>query len=168
MSNYSKTYRVGLVGSGGIARAHGTACQALDGADLTAICDVSQDALDRYGEQFGVPNRYLNLDEMLEDANLDIAILSNWGAVHAETGIQIAKSQKVRAILCEKPFTNNAAEARQMVAAAKENGILLAEAFKFRHHPNAPQGEGVGGFGCNRRCADTSQHVLFGRQRCRS
>jgi predicted dehydrogenase len=52
MSDYSKTYRVGLVGSGGIARAHGTACQALDGADLTAICDVSQDALDRYGEQF--------------------------------------------------------------------------------------------------------------------
>ena len=81
MSNYSKTYRVGLVGSGGIARAHGTACQALDGADLTAICDVSQDALDRYGEQFGVPNRYLNLDEMLEDANLDIAIICNWGAV---------------------------------------------------------------------------------------
>ena len=86
MSNYSKTYRVGLVGSGGIARAHGTACQALDGADLTAICDVSQDALDRYGEQFGVPNRYLDLDDMLEDANLDIAILCNWGAVHAETG----------------------------------------------------------------------------------
>ena len=135
MSNYSKTYRVGLVGSGGIARAHGTACQALDGADLTAICDVSQDALDRYGEQFGVPNRYLDLDDMLEDANLDIAILCNWGAVHAATGVQIAKSRQVRAILCEKPFTNNAAEARQMVAAAKENGILLAEAFKFRHHP---------------------------------
>ena len=135
MSDYSKTYRVGLVGSGGIARAHGTACQALDGADLTAICDVSQEALDRYGEQFGVTNRYLDLDDMLEDANLDIAILCNWGAVHAETGIQIAKSRKVRAILCEKPFTNNAAEARQMVAAAEENGILLAEAFKFRHHP---------------------------------
>ena len=69
MSNYSKTYRVGLVGSGGIARAHGTACQALDGADLSAICDVSQEALDRYGEQFGVTNRYLDLDDMLEDAN---------------------------------------------------------------------------------------------------
>ena len=68
--------------------------KALDGADLTAICDVSQDALDRYGEQFGVTNRYLDLDDMLEEANLDIAILCNWGAVHAETGIQIAKSRK--------------------------------------------------------------------------
>ena len=86
MSNYSKTYRVGLVGSGGIARAHGTACQALDGADLTAICDVSQDALDRYGEQFGVTNRYLDLDDMLEDANLDIAILCNLGCCPRRDG----------------------------------------------------------------------------------
>ncbi|MCZ6676987.1 MAG: Gfo/Idh/MocA family oxidoreductase [Candidatus Poribacteria bacterium] len=129
------TYRVGLVGSGGIARAHGNACKAVDCAELSAICDVSEEALNRYGEEFGVANRYLDLDEMLQTENLDIAIICNWGAYHAETGIQISKSRQVKAILCEKPFTSTAAEAEQMVAAARENGILLAEAFKFRHHP---------------------------------
>lgn len=128
-------YRIGIVGTGGIARAHGTACQQVDCAQIAAIYDVSQEAVNRYGDQFEVANRYTDLDEMLNEENLDIAIICTWGAFHAEVGIQIANSQRVRAILCEKPFTDNAAQAEQMVAAAKANGVLLAEAFKFRHHP---------------------------------
>ena len=129
------TYRIGIVGTGGIARAHGRACQELECAELCSICDVSAEALNRYGDEFGVASRYLDLDEMLAAENLDIAIICTWGACHAEVGIQLANSRKVKAILCEKPFTSTAAEAEQMVAAAKDNGILVAEAFKFRHHP---------------------------------
>jgi predicted dehydrogenase len=54
---------------------------------------------------------------------------------HAETGIRLARSGRVRAILCEKPFTSTAAEAEALAGAARERGVLLAEAFKFRHHP---------------------------------
>jgi predicted dehydrogenase len=137
MSNQSlaRPYRVGLVGTGGIARAHGNACKEAESAELWAICDVSEEAVNRYGDQFDVTRRYLDLDEMLTTEDLDIAIICTWGAYHAETGIQLANSRRVKAILCEKPFTSTAAEAEAMVAAAKENGILLAEAFKFRHHP---------------------------------
>ena len=130
-------YRVGLVGTGGIANAHGGACQEAPSAELAAICDVSEDALTSFGERFNVKpeNRYLSLPEMLDTADLDIAIICTWGAFHAEVGIQIAESQQVKAILCEKPFTSTAAEAEAFVGAAEENGILVAEAFKFRHHP---------------------------------
>ena len=137
MPNGTKTdlFRVGIVGTGGIARAHGGACQEAASAELCAICDVSEEALNRYGEAFEVSNRYLDLDEMLEKENLDIVSICTWGAYHAQNGIQIANSGKVKAILCEKPFTLNAAEASQMVNAAAKNGVLIAEAFKFRHHP---------------------------------
>lgn len=128
-------YRVGIIGAGGIARAHGRVCQELDCLDLVAICDVSQEALDRYGEAFGVSRRYLDLGGMLAAEELDIAIICNWGVDHAATGIQIAESHKVRAILCEKPFTMNAVEAERLVASAQEQGVFIAEAFKFRHHP---------------------------------
>jgi predicted dehydrogenase len=131
----TRPYRVGLVGAGGIARAHAGACRQLDCAELVAICDVSADALQRFGTEFNVSQRYLDLDQMLAEADLDIAIISNWGVYHAQTGIQIAQSERVKAILCEKPFTSTAAEAVELVAAAKQHGILLAEAFKFRHHP---------------------------------
>jgi len=129
------TYRIGIVGTGGIARAHGRACQELECAELRAICDISAEALNRYGDEFGVASRYLDLDEMLAAENLDIAIICTWGACHAEVGIQLANSRKVKAILCEKPFTSTATEAEQMVAAARNNGVLVSEAFKFRHHP---------------------------------
>ncbi len=128
-------FRVGIVGTGGIARHHGRACAELENVNLVAICDVSEKALNDYGKMFQIGRRYLNLDEMLEDEQLDVAIIANWGVHHAETGIQIAKSRKVRAILCEKPFTSTAAEALQLVTVAKSNGVLIAEGFKFRHHP---------------------------------
>jgi predicted dehydrogenase len=134
-SQAARPYRVGIVGAGGIAHAHGGACQVLDEVELVAICDVSPAALDRFGTDFGVEDRYLELDEMLAATNLDIGIISNWGALHAATGIRLAESGKVKAILCEKPFTSTAAEAEALVAAARDAGVLVAEAFKFRHHP---------------------------------
>lgn len=130
-------YRVGLVGAGGIANAHGNACQQAPSAELAAICDVSENALANFGERFDVDpeNRYLTLEEMLDAEDLDIAVICTWGAFHSEVGIQLSESRQVKAILCEKPFTSTAAEAEAFVGAAQENGVLVAEAFKFRHHP---------------------------------
>ena len=129
------SYRVGLVGTGGIARAHGSACQQIEEADLVAIYDVSKEQLASYGEEFAVQARYTDLDEMLAKENLDIVVICTWGCFHAEVGIQICNSGNVKAVLCEKPFTQTALEAESFVAAGKANGVLVAEAFKFRHHP---------------------------------
>ena len=128
-------YRVGLVGTGGIARAHGRACQQIAAAELVAVCDVSVAQLARYGEEFGVAARYTDLDAMLRAAELDIAIICTWGASHAETGIRLCDSGRVQAVLCEKPFTQDAAQAAAFAAAGRKNRVLVAEAFKFRHHP---------------------------------
>ena len=128
-------YRVGLVGTGGIARAHGRACQQIAEAELVAVCDVSAAQLARYGEEFGVAARYTDLDAMLREAELDIAIICTWGASHAETGIRLCDSGRVQAVLCEKPFTQDAAQATAFAAAGRKNRVLVAEAFKFRHHP---------------------------------
>lgn len=38
-------------------------------------------------------------------------------------------------VLCEKPFTANAAEARQIAATAAESGKVVMEAFHYRYHP---------------------------------
>ena len=134
-----RRWRVGLVGSGGIAHAHASACEQLDHVDPVIICDVSEAALQGFGKRdtdaFTVGARYLGLEKMLDTADLDIAVITNWGAQHAQTGMALARSGKVRGILCEKPITVNAAEAETLVSVAKEHRVLLAEAFKFRHHP---------------------------------
>jgi len=104
----STTYRVGLVGTGGIANAHGNACQQAPSAELAAICDVSENALANFGERFDVApeNQYLSLAEMLDAENLDIAVICTWGAFHAEVGISLLNPSKSKRSLCEKPFTS--------------------------------------------------------------
>ena len=136
MNNGSpRKYRVALVGTGGISRGHATACQNLERAELTAVCDISSQAIERFTQQFDVPYVYDSLDEMLEAGEYDIAVICLWGQLHAEAGIQLASSGRVKAVLCEKPFTQSAEEARAFVAACREHGVFVAEAFKFRHHP---------------------------------
>ena len=134
MSNTA--YRVALVGAGGISRQHSRACALSDRARPAAVCDVSRASLDRYREQFPeVPAAYLDLDRMLAREAIDIAIICTWGPHHAEVGERLARSGRVRAILCEKPFTQTAREAERLVAAAHASGTTIVEAFKFRHHP---------------------------------
>ena len=128
-------YRIGIVGAGGISRAHGRAVARSHRAEIVAVCDVLPEAVARYRGEFDVRKGYVDLDAMLGDEDLDIAIICTWGCFHADLSNQIARSQRVRAILCEKPITQTAAECEDMVACANANGILLAEAFKFRHHP---------------------------------
>ena len=128
--------RIGIVGAGGISRAHGNAARQLDDAAIAAVCDLRPEAAEHFGDQFEVPNRYGSLEQMLDaEEPLDLAVICVWGARHAEVGIQIAESKKARGILCEKPFTSTGAEAAALVEACERNGVSIAEAFKFRHHP---------------------------------
>ena len=128
-------HKVGIVGTGENARDHGRACQLVAEAELVAACDISSAALGRYCDEFGVPRGYTDLDEMLAKEALDIVIVSTWGVFHAEIAIKVARSGKVRAIQIEKPISSTAAECEKMISAADQNGVLLTEGFKFRHHP---------------------------------
>lgn len=127
--------KVGIVGAGGIAHCHGRAAQEAPEAQLSAICDVSGDALDGFGGTFGVSSRYTDLERMLHGEEIDILSICTWGDSHADIAIRAARTGRVKAILCEKPISSTAAECEGMIEAAREHGVLLAEAFKFRHHP---------------------------------
>ena len=93
------SYRIGIVGAGGISRAHGRAAAQSNRAEIVAVCDVLPEAVERYRGEFDVRKGYTDLDLMLDNENLDIAIICTWGRFHASLSNQIAKSQKVRAIL---------------------------------------------------------------------
>src|SRR5215217_3256727 len=127
--------RVMLIGTGAIAYRHAAACRDLDGAELVAACDVRREAADTLADQFDVESRYSDLDTMLASEQADLAIIATWGVFHAEIVEALARSGKVRAILCEKPLAMDAPQAEAMAKVAAENGVLLAEAFRLRHQP---------------------------------
>lgn len=127
--------RVMIVGTGAIAYRHAAAARNLDGADLVAVCDVRREAADALADQFGVESRYTDPGAMLRSEQADLAIIATWGVYHADVVEQLAKSGRVKAILCEKPLAMDAPQAQAMANVAAENGVLLAEAFRLRHQP---------------------------------
>ncbi len=126
---------VGIVGAGQNARDHAKACRAIGQVRLAAVCDTSRAALDSFGDEYGVSKLYGSLDDMLEKEKLDIVIVSTWGVDHARVSNAVARSRKVKAVLVEKPISSTAKECEDMIATARENGVLLIEGFKFRYHP---------------------------------
>jgi predicted dehydrogenase len=128
-------YRIGIVGAGENARDHGRACQNVKQAEIAALCDISREALNQLGEEYGITSLYTDLTEMLSQEELDIVIVSTWGVHHAEVSNTVARSGSVRAILVEKPISSTAEQCEEMIAIARENQVFLTEGFKFRYHP---------------------------------
>jgi predicted dehydrogenase len=127
--------KVVIIGAGTIAYRHATGCADLDGAELTAVCDVRRAAADRLADQYGIAGRYTELDALLADERADLAIVCTWGASHAEVVERLARSGRVRGNLCEKPVAMNASQAEAMFKTAADHGVLLAEAFRLRIQP---------------------------------
>ena len=46
-----------------------------------------------------------------------------------------ARARRGKHVLCEKPYSRRSAEVEQAFAAADEAGLVLTEAFMYRHHP---------------------------------
>src|SRR5215210_6247364 len=120
--------RVMIIGTGAIAYRHAAACQALEGAELVAVCDVRREAADALADTFSVESRYTDLGAMLGSEQADLAIIATWGVYHAELVEQLAGSGRVKAILCEKPLAMDAPQAEAMARVAADRGVLLAEA----------------------------------------
>lgn len=125
---------IGIVGTGENARDHAAACRMLS-ADLVAICDVSAEALERFGNEFDCANRYQSLESLLDAHHLDVLIISTWGPHHAPLALQAMDSGRCRVVLVEKPMAMNADEARAMVTRSRETGTMLVEGFKWRYDP---------------------------------
>jgi xylose dehydrogenase (NAD/NADP) len=127
--------RVMLVGTGAIAYRHAAAVRDLDGAELVAVCDVRREAADALADRFAVESRYTDLGTMLQTEQADLAIIATWGVYHADIVEQLARSGRIKAILCEKPLAMDAPQAEAMEKMAADHGVLLAEAFRLRHQP---------------------------------
>ena len=44
----------------------------MKGGKLAAVCDMSEERLNTFGDDFGIASRYTDLDEMLEKEKPDV------------------------------------------------------------------------------------------------
>ena len=126
--------RWGIVATGNISTSFTRDLAELAGeAVVTAVASRSLDSADRFADQFGIEHRYDDYRRLLEDGHVDVLYI---GTPHPQHyAIARAALQAKVAVLCEKPVTLTARQARDLVAVAHENNTLFAEAMWMRTHP---------------------------------
>jgi dihydrodiol dehydrogenase / D-xylose 1-dehydrogenase (NADP) len=127
------TVRWGIAGPGGISRQFAKDLALTDGAELVAVAGRKLEKAQQFAEEFNVARAYGSFEQLAEDPEVDIIYVGTLHPVHKENVLTFLRSGK--AVLCEKPFTMNAAEAEEIISYAKDKRIFLMEAMWTRHLP---------------------------------
>lgn len=122
--------RLGILGTGGMAKAHAENFSKIKGVRLAACCDINAERASEFAAKFGIPAHYSNLKEMLDKEGLDAVSNVTIDAAHLPTSLEILK-RKVH-LLCEKPLATNAKDAWRMVAAAEKARVVNMVNFSYR------------------------------------
>jgi len=115
--------RVGIVGVGNIATLNVPGYLAHEQCDVVALCDPRPDVLQRRAREWGVDRTYGDLDALLADPEIDAVEILGPTPLHAEHVIAAARAGKH--ISVQKPIANTVSDARRMVAAAEDAGVIL-------------------------------------------
>jgi UDP-N-acetyl-2-amino-2-deoxyglucuronate dehydrogenase len=129
-----KTYKVAIVGCGGIGNSHMEGYNLLDNVEVIAAVDPNPYARQAYLGQYDIPKGYASIEEMLETESPDIVSVCAWHLLHAPLTVAAAKAG-VPAVICEKPMTIGMAEADRMVEACEASGTKLAISHQRRFTP---------------------------------
>lgn len=130
----SKTYKVAIVGCGGIGHAHMDGYGRLDNVEVVAAVDPNESARSIYLGHYDIPKGYATIEEMLENESPDIVSVCTWHLLHPAPTIAAAKAG-VPGVICEKPMAIGMAAADSMVEACEESGTKLVISHQRRFTP---------------------------------
>ncbi|MCC6730891.1 MAG: Gfo/Idh/MocA family oxidoreductase [Chthonomonadales bacterium] len=125
--------RWGVLGPGSIARAFATGLRSASGARLEAVASRTRERADAFGEQFGVPRRHVGYEALADDPEVDIVYIATPHPFHYEN--MLLCLERGKPVVCEKPFTINAAQADTVIRTARERGLFAMEGMWTRFFP---------------------------------
>lgn len=139
----SKEIKIGLLGFGAMGKTHAFSVASLpfyyDGLDFTAkytaVCTSRIETAESAAKKYSLGYATANEDDIINDPNIDIIDISTPNIYHFETAKKAILAGKH--VLCEKPLTVNAEQARELDSLAKkayaERGLVCGMVFNNRH-----------------------------------
>ena len=116
--------KIGVVGAGNIARhGHLPAYKQCNSCVVQAICDIDFERAKAAANDFGIPEVYASVEEMLEKSDIRAVDICTWNNAHAPVLITAAKAGKH--VMCEKPLAMSLSDALLMQEAVRENDIIF-------------------------------------------
>jgi Predicted dehydrogenases and related proteins len=123
--------KIGIIGTGGISHCHMSGYKRLTNkVDVTAVCDIDEEKVKKYAEQYNVPRWYTDYNEMLAKETLNAVSVTTWNAEHK--GATVAALKAGADVICEKPMAMNQFEAKEMYDTAEAEKKLLQIGFVRR------------------------------------
>lgn len=131
MSTY--VIRWGILGTGGIAHLFAQGLASLPDAKLIAVGSRSRETADAFGTLFNIPHRHATYEDLANDPDIDVVYVGTPHTLHKANSLLCLRAGK--AVLCEKPFTINAIEAKEVIDYARAHDLFLMEAMWTRYLP---------------------------------
>ncbi|MDZ7266345.1 MAG: Gfo/Idh/MocA family oxidoreductase [candidate division KSB1 bacterium] len=129
--------RWGILSTGRIAQAFAQSLAVLPDAQLHAVGSRRAAAAEAFGARFNVPRRHASYAALAADEEVEVIYIGTPHSLHAENCLLCLQAGK--AVLCEKPFTINAAEAETVIQFARHQRRFLMEAMWTRFLPAVVQ-----------------------------
>ena len=130
----SEPLRWGVIGAGGIAAVFAADLELTDSGRVVAVGSRDLARAEAFADRFAIPNRHGSYEALVADGDVDAVYVATPHPMHrayAELALRAGKP-----VLLEKPFTVTAAQARELVALARERGLFLMEAMWTRFLPH--------------------------------
>lgn len=124
--------KTGLVGCGNLGRIHTEQLAQIDGAAMTAFCDVNEEAAEALCEQFDGEYATTDVERVLGDDEIAAVYICTPHDSHAELCIRAAQAGKH--MLVEKPLALTVDDCRAVGEAVESADVKLFAAFKMRYY----------------------------------
>ncbi|MEK3887992.1 Gfo/Idh/MocA family protein [Bacillus sp. FSL K6-3431] len=98
---------------------------------VAAVASRSLENAEQFAKELNIPKAYGSYEELLADPEIDAVYIPLPNHLHIEWTLKAAAAGKH--ILCEKPIALDEVEAQEMVDACEKAGVILAEAYMYRH-----------------------------------
>jgi predicted dehydrogenase len=129
----SETIRWGILGTGWIAGLFAQGLRELPDARLHAVGSRSRDTAQAFATRHGAARAHASYQALVEDDEVDALYIASPNSAHLEHCLLALEHGKP--VLCEKPFTLDAAEAARVIAKARERRVFLMEGMWMRFVP---------------------------------
>lgn len=120
--------RWGILATGTIARKFATTINEMGDETQIAACGSRDiEHAKAFAQEYAIPKYYDSYEALVQDKDVDAVYIATPNSMHLENIKLCIEAGKH--ILCEKPLTTNADDAKKAFELAKEKGVFLMEAF---------------------------------------
>ena len=125
--------RLGLLSTARINQAILDGAARTDRVEIAAVASRELSRAREYAHKHGIERAHGSYEELLADPEVDAVYIPLPNRLHHEWTLRALAAGKH--VLCEKPYSRRPSDVEEAFDLAESSGLVLMEAFMYRHHP---------------------------------